>query len=143
MRPNIPDLFARRVRSMSDERLERTTRGIWRRPLLNAVFRQMPKQFDSVKGADIEAVVDWRIRDAQRHHVDHYQLIIGGGRCRSTRKPDRAPDLTIELDATPFLRLVSGQANGPELFMTGKLKTNGNQGLAMRLPSLFRIPGSK
>ena len=39
-----------------------------------------------------------------------------------------------------FLKLVSGNASGPTMFMTGKLKLEGDVMLASRLTSMFRIP---
>jgi putative sterol carrier protein len=39
-----------------------------------------------------------------------------------------------------FLRLVSGNAAGPMLFMTGKLKIEGDLMFATTMTSLFRIP---
>ena len=42
-----------------------------------------------------------------------------------------------------FLNLAAGKANGPSLFMTGKLKLEGDLMLAQRMTSFFRIPTVK
>ena len=49
-------------------------------------------------------------------------------------------DVTIKVDPVDFLKLAANQATGPTLFMTGKLKLEGDLMLASRLTSFFRIP---
>lgn len=49
-------------------------------------------------------------------------------------------DCTIEIGSADFQKLVeSPQANGMQLFFTGKLKVSGNQMLAMKLQKLFDL----
>ena len=48
-----------------------------------------------------------------------------------------APGATIILDASDFIDMVEGRVAGPNLFMTGKLKVEGNIALAMKLGQIF------
>ena len=49
-----------------------------------------------------------------------------------------AADCTITIDAEDFQKLYENpQANGMQLFFSGKLKVTGNQMLAMKLQKLF------
>ena len=48
--------------------------------------------------------------------------------------------MTLKLKPVHFLKLVSGHASGPTMFMTGKLKLEGDVMLASRLTSMFHIP---
>ena len=49
-----------------------------------------------------------------------------------------APDCTISITDEDFQKLVENpQANGMQLFFSGKLKVTGNQMLAMKLQKLF------
>jgi putative sterol carrier protein len=49
-----------------------------------------------------------------------------------------AADVTITLAAEDFIKLLENpQANSMALFFAGKLKVEGNQVLAMKLPKLF------
>ena len=136
----MADLFARRVASRSDARLEKAMQGIQRRPLLDGVFRQMPKQLDRERSKDTSAVVEWRIGGRRDGGEDRYQLVIEDGRARSTRKPDREPTVTLKMDAVTFLRLVTGTQTGPALFMSGKLSLDGDLMQATTLQTLFRMP---
>ena len=100
----------------------------------------MVQEFDPKQGRDIEAVLHWVIAGRRDGGVDRWQVAITDGRCRASRKLDREPTVTIELDGLQFLELVTGSASGPELFMSGKLKMTGDVLLAARLTSMFRIP---
>jgi putative sterol carrier protein len=52
------------------------------------------------------------------------------------------PRVTFKLKPVDFLKLVSGNAAGPMMFMTGKLKIEGDLMFAAGVQSLFRIPGA-
>jgi putative sterol carrier protein len=46
----------------------------------------------------------------------------------------------VTLAPVEFLKLVTGNASAPLLFMSGKLKVAGDLGFAAGLTSLFNIP---
>jgi putative sterol carrier protein len=49
-------------------------------------------------------------------------------------------DCTIDISSEDFQKLVENpQANGMQLFFSGKLKVSGNQMLAMKLQKLFEL----
>jgi putative sterol carrier protein len=48
-----------------------------------------------------------------------------------------APGATIIIDSTDFIDMVEGRVAGPNLFMSGKLKVEGNIALAMKLGTIF------
>eukprot|EP01084_Bolivina_argentea_P083694 151522_1 len=45
------------------------------------------------------------------------------------------PTTTMTLSDENFVKLLSGQANGAELFMSGQIKMDGDMGLAMQFQS--------
>ena len=47
----------------------------------------------------------------------------------------------LKLDGVDFLKLVTGNANGPMLFMSGKLKIEGDLMFSAQIQSMFTIPG--
>jgi putative sterol carrier protein len=134
--------FARTVAGSSDERLRSFVSGWRRRLVLGGIFRQMPRRLNRKAAKNVDAVVDWKIKGAKGDSVDHYQVKIKDGKCRVTRRPSEPPRATIELDAVDFLRLAAGVAEGPQLFMTGKLKIEGDLMWTANLASLFRVPAS-
>ena len=139
----VANAFARMVAQGSETRLRWLVSGWRRRLVLGGIFRQMPRRLDRQRAKDLEAVIDWRIRGARDGGVDRYQLVIDQGKGRVSRRPGRPPRSTIELDPLDFLRLAAGVAQGPELFMSGKLKVDGDLMFVASLPSLFRMPAAR
>jgi predicted lipid carrier protein YhbT len=52
------------------------------------------------------------------------------------RAGDGAADCTISLGSHDFVELVEGRANGQQLYFQGKLRIDGNLGLALKLQNL-------
>jgi putative sterol carrier protein len=136
----LADAFARYVARSSPERRARLMQG-WTRPILmRRIFKAMQSEFDAEQGKGVEAVLHWEIGAREDGEVDRWQVVIENGRCHAARRLDREATITIKLDGPQFLELVTGIASGPELFMSGKLKIEGDMLLAARLTSLFRMP---
>jgi putative sterol carrier protein len=51
---------------------------------------------------------------------------------------DKAADCTIKMDFSDFDDLINGKLDGMTAFMTGKLKIEGDMGVAMKLQSILR-----
>lgn len=133
------DQFARIARA-DEARLAHLMTGRLRRPLLDLVFWQMPRQLDRAKAAGVDESIEWRITGGPRG-ADVYRLAIRDGRCRARRGEDEQPaTVTIELDGADFMRLVTGSTTGPELYMRGRLRGDGDLSKALRLNQLFRVP---
>src|SRR5688572_14848722 len=52
------------------------------------------------------------------------------------REGDGDADCTISLSSTDFVDLIEGRANGQQLYFQGKLRIDGNLGLALKLQNL-------
>jgi putative sterol carrier protein len=132
--------FAGRVARTPDERLERAMRGVQRPFLLRRIFGTMPRTLNREAAEGVNAVIDFRIGGRRDGGEDHYQVVIEDSRCTATRRPTREPNTTLKTGGAAFLKLVTGNATGPELFMTGRLGIEGDLMLATRIPTLFRVP---
>ena len=51
---------------------------------------------------------------------------------------DKPADCTIKMDFSDFADLIGGKLDGMTAFMTGKLKIEGDMGVAMKLQSILR-----
>jgi putative sterol carrier protein len=114
-----------------------------REAILGEVFRRMPEALRAERARGLRAVVEWRIRDAPGGGHDAWRLEVEDGACRVTREATRDPDVAYEIGAVDFLRLVTGNANGPRLFVFGRLRVEGDLVLAARMPGLFSIPAAR
>jgi putative sterol carrier protein len=54
-----------------------------------------------------------------------------------------SPTVTYEIDPLDFIKLITGNASGPKLFLFGKLKIRGDLVLGARMQTLFSIPGAE
>lgn len=144
MEPSITQLadgLARFVGDLPADRLEWFMRTPLRRPLLDAIFWQMPKHLDRTRAARLSATVRWRITGRQDGGADDYYLRIEDGRCRVSRhERGAAPQVTITVDGVEFLRLITGNADALKSYFTGRLAISGDIMLAAKLVSLFRTP---
>ena len=110
--------------------------------VLDGIFSQMAEHFHGEKAGHTEAVIEWRIFDRPGGGYDRYQVIVTGGTCAVEKDGEHAPRVTFKLKPVDFLKLVSGNAAGPTMFMTGKLKIDGDLMFAAGVQSLFRVPGA-
>jgi putative sterol carrier protein len=128
------------VAGATDQQLEELMASEARKDILDDVFRRMAEHVDSDRARDVTTVVHWKIYDRPEGGYDHYEVVLDGGTCTVSESPSREPAVTLKLKPAEFLKLVSGTASGPTMFMTGKLKLEGNVMLASRLTSMFHIP---
>ena len=148
--PDLSDLaaadaesLAGMVAELSDEQLaEGFGDADARARVLGEVFRRMADHVEPERVADLDAIVHFRITDAPDGGVDVYEVAIKDGACDVREEPTTEdPKVSLEIAPVPFLRLVTGAASGPAMFMTGKIKINGDLMFASRMTSFFRIPG--
>ena len=110
------------------------------RRVIRTVKRAMPRRFNADKAGELQAVVEFWITGGRGGRSENWQVVIEDRSCRVTEVLEREPDLTVEIDGVPFLKLITGTAAGPALFLKGDLKLQGDLMLASRLPRIFRPP---
>jgi putative sterol carrier protein len=128
------------VAGSTDKQLEELMASDARKDILDDVFRRMAEHVDPDRARDVTTVVHWKIYDRPEGGYDHYEVMLEDGTCRVSESPSREAAITLKMKPADFLKLVSGNASGPTMFMTGKLKLEGDVMLASRLTSMFRIP---
>jgi putative sterol carrier protein len=128
------------VAGSTDKQLEELMASEARQDILDDVFRRMAERVDPDRARDVTTVVHWKIYDRPGGGYDHYEVMLEGGTCTVSESPSREAAITLKMKPADFLKLVSGNASGPTMFMTGKLKLEGDVMLASRLTSMFRIP---
>jgi len=57
----------------------------------------------------------------------------------SVSEGDGEAQCTIRMEASDYVEMVEGRVNGQQLFFTGKLKVEGDMGLAMKLSNITEI----
>ena len=134
--------FTRVVRDAPEGRIEQLMRSPARKPILDGIFWQMPKQLDRERAAGVRSSVRWRITGRADGAVDTYQLEIENGNCRVIHGPSGpVPQLTITVDGAEFLKLASGNSDPMQAYFKGRIVLAGDIMLAAQVASLFRMPG--
>jgi putative sterol carrier protein len=111
-----------------------------RRLILDEIFKRMSEHAEPQQIEGVDAVVHFEITDAPDGGSDVYEAVIRNGKVEVSDEPSEQPKVKIKTAPVPFLKLVTGQQSGPVLFMTGKLKLEGDVMFASRMTSFFRIP---
>lgn len=134
--------FANLVATASDEQLAEGMSGPGREHALREIFNRMAEHAnpDKIKGQD--AVIHFKILDRPDGGYDHFEVVLRDGEISVTEEPKEEPRVTIKVPPVEFLKLISNQASGPGLFMTGKLKLEGDIMYAAQITSFFRIPSA-
>jgi SCP-2 sterol transfer family protein len=108
--------------------------------ILRAIRVAIPKRFDARRAADLEATFELRVRDPRGGEPAPFTIAIAGGACDVHPGPAVSPGAVATLGADDMIRLVSGAIGWPELLSSGRLEMSGDPFLALRFPSLFRLP---
>jgi putative sterol carrier protein len=113
-----------------------------RKRVLDEIFRRMAEHVNADAAKNVEAVVHFRITEHPEGGEDVYEAVIQSGTLTVSDEGTQDPRVAFVIGPVDFLRLVSGNAAGPMLFMSGKLKIEGDMMFAAQLTSLFTIPGA-
>jgi predicted lipid carrier protein YhbT len=135
-----PAELAQLVKKTPKEEIEQLMAGEHRKAVLDEVFKQMAARVRKDKIAAMDAIIRWRIGGRPDGEYDRYELHIANGGCTVGPASEGQPRITITTDGLNFLKLVSGNASGPTLFMTKKLQLAGDLALGAGLTNYFDIP---
>ena len=132
-----PEQFAQLVKGASEAEIKDVVRSSGTGPVLTRVFEGMQQRFRADQARGVTAKVQFVIEDEGPHE---YFVDFNDGSCRTGAGTIDEPRVTLRLGLVPFLRLISGQAQGPQLFMTGQLKIAGDLMFAPRIMNFFDVP---
>ena len=133
--------FEKLVREASPGRLEQLMRSPARKPMLDGMFWQMPKQVDATAAAGTTTAIQWVITGRPDGGSDVYQLLIEDGRARTERGDGADARLTVTLDGVEFLKLASGNSDPMQAYFKGRIQLTGDIMVAAKMAQIFRMPG--
>jgi putative sterol carrier protein len=105
-------------------------------PTISEFIARMSAAFVPEKAAGIEAIIQLKLTGAQ---PGEWFITIKDNQCTFSQGMADAPRLTVSADSSDFIRIFSGQLDGMQAFMQGKIRIAGDMGLALKLLNLFKI----
>lgn len=114
--------------------------------ILDEIFRQMRDNFRPEQAAEENALVRFALAGGPGGSTRTYDLRILKGTCTlgadapvdtSGVSTDRV--LTISVDRIRFVRVIAGQVNGAKLFLTRKIKIDGDMKFGAKVMSWFGV----
>jgi putative sterol carrier protein len=130
--------FAEAVKGMSDEELAEAVKNLGYDATLKQIFDEMPNAFVPEKAAGVSSELQYDINTEEG--VKQWSVKIADGTCTTSEGPASEPRLTLSVDLVNFIRLIFNQVDGTQLFMSGKLKLQGDMMFAMQMQTFFQRP---
>ena len=132
-----PEEFARTIGKTPDDQLAEAMHGPMRGQIISEIFKRMEEHY---RGGNQSAVIHWKITGRPDGGEDVWEAVVAEGSCSTSPDPTSDPRVTLKTDGVNFLKLVSGNASGPMMFMSGKLKIEGDLMFSAQIQSMFTIP---
>ena len=141
-----PKEFARLVAYATPEQLDAVLNDPLRRAaVLDGVFNRMAGQFRPENAPSRDSAIHWRITGGPNGD-DVYETWITGAdgpsapQCSTSKEPSHDARVTLTMSADQFLALVSGNSSPAMMFITGKVKLDGDIGFAASMTKIFDMP---
>ncbi|HKR49858.1 MAG TPA: SCP2 sterol-binding domain-containing protein [Pseudonocardiaceae bacterium] len=143
-----PRTFARLIKHASAEQLDAVLGDPrLRRAMLDRIFSRMAGQFCPENAPARDSAIHWRLTGAS-HDDEVYETWITGThdtatpQCATSKEPSHDPRVTLTMSGEQFLKLVSGNSSPAMMFITGKVKLDGDIGFAAALSKIFDMPAA-
>jgi len=99
---------------------------------LNAIFSEMKARFNADAAADTEAVFQYVIDGDS-----HWSVTVADSQCQVTEGEHDEPTVTLNMDSDTLTEVMSGELDGMQAFMSGRIQADGNIMEATKLALLF------
>lgn len=127
--------LASMIEGKSDDEINELGKQQGYRTILTPIFQAMQARFNPERAGSESAVIQYDITTPDETVT--YSMNIADGKCELTEGPGENPRVTLELSFPNWLRMVAGQADGMQLFMSGQLKISGDMMFAQVIQSWF------
>jgi len=104
-------------------------------PGLDEIFQGMQSSFQPDRASGVDATIQWLVKDGDEEQP--YAVTIKDGQFTWEQGQVESPTVTLSTDRESFTALMTGKAQGPTLYMAGKLRIQGDLMLAQRMGSFF------
>ncbi len=104
---------------------------------VSQLMEKMPGAFLPEKAQGVNAVIHFVFTGAD---AGDWNAKIADGKCAVAQgAPADKATMTLTADSGDYVKLFTGELDGMQAFMQGKLKLGGDLNLAMKLMQMFKI----
>ena len=98
---------------------------------------KMPRAFLPDKAAGVDAVIHFKFTGTE---PGEWNAVIKDGKCEVAQGiPHSKPTMTLTADSSDCVKIFTGELDGMQAYMQGKIKLAGDLSLAMKLMQMFKI----
>jgi putative sterol carrier protein len=97
---------------------------------------KMPEAFLPEKAPGLDAVLQFKFSGAE---AGDWNITIKDGKCAVAKGVAANPRMTLSADSSDYVKIFTGELDGMQAFMQGKIKLSGDLNLAMKLMTMFKI----
>ena len=97
---------------------------------------KMPGAFLPEKAGPIDAVIQFNFSGSE---AGDWYAEIKDGACTTDQGVHPSPKMTLSADSEDYVKIFTGELDGMQAFMQGKIKLAGDLNLAMKLTQMFKI----
>ncbi len=104
---------------------------------ISDLMAKMPGAFIPEKATGVDAVVQFKFTGTE---PGEWNAVIKEGKCAVAEGiPQVKPTMTLTADSADYVKIFTGELDGMQAFMQGKIKLAGDLNLAMKLMQMFKI----
>jgi putative sterol carrier protein len=127
--------LAAMIEGKSDDEINAGVGDLGTEKVLNQIFDYMAGRFQPDRAGNQSAVIGWDITSPDGTHS--YQFNVADGACTVVQGNAEPARVTLGMALPDFLRFLTGQLDGMQAFMTGKLKLTGDMMFAQSMQAWF------
>ena len=104
---------------------------------VSQLMEKMPGAFLPEKAQGVNAVIHFKFTGAE---AGEWAAKIADGKVEVTQgAPADKATMTLTADSSDYVKIFTGELDGMQAFMQGKLKLAGDLNLAMKMMNMFKI----
>ena len=104
---------------------------------IKTLMEKMPGAFLPEKAQGVNAVIHFKFTGED---AGEWNAAIADGKVEVAQgAPSGEPTMTLTADSGDYVKLFTGELDGMQAFMQGKLKLGGDLNLAMKMMGMFKI----
>ena len=101
------------------------------------LMQKLPSALIPEKAAGVDAVIHFKFTGAE---AGEWNAVIKDAKAEVSQGiPHFKPTMTLSSDSSDFVKMFTGELDGMQAFMQGKIKLAGDLNLAMKLMQMFKV----